>query len=170
MSSVPDAAIPRAVVADALGVDEAALPPGDLPLDRLAARFLAYLRAGDDDTPAPPDHPDAWTFALMDDLTRDHPGLGLAAACAALAACDSPDDVALVAAGPLEDLLTANGAAVIGAVEARAATAPRLAYALTGVWPPENGAPLLWARLRALTADIPALDDGAPLPPADGLA
>ena len=169
MTSPAPRTIPRALVADALGVDETALPPDDLPLDRLATRFLAYLHAGDDETPAPPDHPDAWTFALMDDLTRDHPSLGLAATGAALAACDSPQDVALVAAGPLEDLLTANGAAVIDAVEALAATAPRLAYALTGVWPPQSGAPLLWARLRALTANVPALDDGAPLPPADGL-
>ena len=47
------ATIPRALVAEALGIDEANLPPGDLPLDRLAARFLAYLRAGEDDDPAP---------------------------------------------------------------------------------------------------------------------
>ncbi|MEZ5769343.1 MAG: hypothetical protein R3D80_17970 [Paracoccaceae bacterium] len=162
-------AIPRALVADALGVDEEALPPGDLPVSRLAARFLAYLRAGDDDTPAPVDHPDAWTFALMDDLTRDHPALGLAATCAALAACETPEDVALIAAGPLEDLLKANGAEVIGEIETLAARAPRLGYALTGVWPPEQGAALLWARVRALTTEVAALDDGAPVPPPDGL-
>ena len=50
-----------------------------------------------------------------------------------------------------------------------AARAPRLGYALTGVWPPEQGAALLWARVRALTAEVAALDDGAPVPPPDGL-
>ena len=102
--------LPRTLVADALGVGEDALPPGDLPLDRLAERFLAYLRAGDADDPAPADHPDAWTYALMDALTRDHPARGFAAVVAAVAACDTPEDVALVAAGPLEDLIVQHGA------------------------------------------------------------
>ncbi|MCB1359549.1 MAG: hypothetical protein KDK53_24560, partial [Maritimibacter sp.] len=126
--------LPRTLVADALGVGEDALPPGDLPLDRLAERFLAYLRAGDADDPAPADHPDAWTYALMDALTRDHPARGFAAVVAAVAACDTPEDVALVAAGPLEDLIVQHGADLIDAVETRAAAAPRFAYALTGVW------------------------------------
>lgn len=161
--------IPRDIVAGALSVEVDNLPEGDLPFDRLATRFLTYLRAGDDETPAPADHPDAWTFALMDDLSRDHPALALAATTAALAACATAEDVALIAAGPLEDLLKSNGAKVIGEIEAMATYAPRLAYALTGVWPPEQGAPLLWARVRALTSGVPGLDDGAPMPPADGL-
>lgn len=159
-------AIPRALVADALGIPEADLPAGDLPLDRLAERFLDYLHAGDDTAP---DHPDAWTFALFDDLTRDHPALALAATAAVLAACETPEDVADIAAGPLEDLIAAHGVTVIDDIEALAARAPRFAYALTGVWNRE-AAPLLWARVEAARAGIVGLDDGAPLPPADGLA
>lgn len=163
-------AIPRKLVAEALGVDEASLPPGDLPLDRLAARFLAYLRAGDGESPAPATHPDAWTVALFDALARDHPGPALAAIRAVLWACASPEDVAMVAAGPLEDAIGAQGSALIDEIEHLAATAPRFAYALTGVWPGEPGAaPLLWARIEAARAGVPGLDDGAPLPPADGL-
>lgn len=163
--------VPRALVAEALGVDESALPEGDLPLDRLAMRFLAFLRAGDEANPAPEDHPDAWTFALVDKLTEHHPAQALEAIRAMLAACDSPDDVALVAAGPLEDLIQRHGPELIDEIEALAGRAPRFAYALTGVWPPEDGGhPLLWARIEAARRDVPALDDGAPLPPADGLA
>lgn len=161
--------MPRALVATALGIEESALPEGDLPLDRLAARFLAYLRAGDEDAPAPADHPDAWTFALYDDLTRDHPTLGFAAIRAALSACATPEDIALIAAGPLEDLIANHGPALIDEIEAVAARAPRFAYALTGVWPRGNQGTLLWARIEAARRDVPALDDGAPLPPADGL-
>lgn len=161
-------ALPRALVADALGVDEAALPPGDLPLERLATRFLAYLRAGDEETPPPPDHPDGWTYTLFDSLTDDHPALGLAAIRAALAACETPEDVAAIAAGPLEDLIAAHGAAMIDEIEDRAASAPRFAYALTGVWQRE-APPLLWARIEAARAGVPALDDAAPVPAPDGL-
>ncbi len=163
-------ALPRALVADALMVDESALPPGDLPLERLATRFLAYLAAGDEDKLPPPDHPDGWTYALFDGLTRDHPAQALAAIRATLAACDSPDEVAAVAAGPLEDLLAAHGAAVIDEIEALAATAPRFAFALTGVWQRDGIAPLLWARIETARRGVPALDDGAPLPPAHGLS
>lgn len=161
-------AVPRALVAETLGVDEAALPPGDLPLARLAIRFLAYLAAGDEDTPPSEHHPDAWTFALFDALIRDHPALGLAATRAALAACPHSEAVADVAAGPLEDLIAAHGAALIDEIERLADRAPRFAYALTGVWRRDT-APLLWARIEAARRGVPALDDGAPLPPADGL-
>lgn len=162
--------IPRTLVAEALMVEPEVLPPGDLPLDRLAARFLAYLAAGDEDTPPPADHPDAWTFALFDVLTSEHPALGLAATRAALAACESPEEVAGIAAGPLEDLIAKHGAALIDEIEALAARAPRFAYALTGVWPQGAAGTLLWARIEAARRDVPGLDDGAPLPPADGLA
>lgn len=162
-------AVPRTLVADALGVDADDLPPGDLPLDRLATRFLAFLAAGDEGNPALPGHPDAWTFALLDTLSRDHPPLALAAIRAMLAVCDSPERVAEVAAGPLEDLVAENGPAVIDALEALAATAPRFAYALTGVWQRGHEAPLLWARIEAARRGVPGLDDGAPLPAADGL-
>jgi len=161
--------IPRALVAEALLVDENSLPEGDLPIDRFATRFLAYLRAGDEDNPPAPDHPDAWTFSLMSALTRAHPALGLAATKAALAAGEAPEDVADIAAGPLEELIVTHGTGLIGEIEALATSAPRFAYALTGVWPQDLKGSLLWARIEAARAGVPGLDDGAPLPPADGL-
>jgi Family of unknown function (DUF6869) len=163
------ATIPRALVAEALGVDPAGLPPGDLPLDRFAARFLAFL-AATDASDSPDAHPDFWTYALFEALAADHPALCLAAIRASLAAADSPEQVALIAAGPLEDLLRAHGTTLIGEVEALAARAPRFAYALTGVWPPEQGQPMLWARLKALADTGPQIDAGDALPSAGGLA
>jgi len=160
--------LPRTLVARALRVEDDVLPPGDLPLGRFAHRVLSYLKAGDEDTPPPPDHPDGWTLSLFDALTRDHPALALAACRAVLDSCESPEDVALVAAGPLEDLILAQGAALIDEIERLAARSPRFAYALTGVWPPEAAGGLLWARIDAARRDIPGLDDGAPLPPPDG--
>lgn len=159
--------IPRALVAKALGVGEDALPPGDLPLERLATRYLAFLRAGDEANPAPEGHEDAWTADVFIELTDSHPDLGLAATDAALAVCETPDDVAVVAAGPLEDLIAQHGAALIDRIEARAAASPRFAYALTGVWPQGQDGTLFWARIEAARRGVPALDESAPLPPPD---
>ncbi|MDB2406958.1 hypothetical protein N9W17_00280 [Jannaschia sp.] len=69
--------IPRTRVATALGLpeDTDALPPGDLPLDRFAARYVAYLGTENPDT----ETPDAWTGTLMDALIEDAPELAFAA-------------------------------------------------------------------------------------------
>lgn len=160
--------IPRTLVAEALGLSEDDLPPGDLPMARFAERVRQVLRdtAEADDPGA---HPDAWTLALFFVLAEDHPALCLAALRAGLAACECPEDVAALAAGPLEALLTAHGPALLGDIETLAETAPRFRYALTGVWPPETGAGLFWARIRALTEGTAGLDDDAAMPGAEGL-
>lgn len=74
--------IPRATVAAALGLPPTtdALPEGDLPLDRFAARLIAYLSSED----AAEDAPDAWTGAVMDWLIAEDPDLALKAIRAGL--------------------------------------------------------------------------------------
>jgi hypothetical protein len=69
--------IPRAVVAAALGLpaDTDALPPGDLPVERFAVRYIAYLGSPEVGTEVP----DAWTGAVMDRLIAEAPDLALAA-------------------------------------------------------------------------------------------
>jgi hypothetical protein len=110
------------------------------------------------------DHPEFWTFALLHDLARGAPDLCLDAVLAALALCRTADEVALVAAGPLEDVITASGPAVIDRIEATAARSARLRYALTGVWPEGSAGTPLWRRIEAACADEPGIDSGAPLP------
>lgn len=156
--------IPRALVAEVLRVDPASLPPGDLPAVRLAARFLDYLRDAfaRDHTD---NHPEFWTFLLYSGLVERQPDLALSCALAALDQCETEDEAALIAAGPLEDLLTGAGPQVIDRVEAMAATSPRLRHALTGVWVQGGGGQPLLARVRAAAGDAPGIDSGAPLPP-----
>ncbi|GIT90913.1 hypothetical protein JANAI62_13670 [Jannaschia pagri] len=99
--------IPRALVAEALGLPEGtdALPPGDLPMDRFLARYMAYLGTVDAST----ETPDAWTGALMDSLIAHHPDLALSALRSG-AALDGAD----VLIDPLLDLSAApNMAAAI---------------------------------------------------------
>ena len=89
--------IPRETVAAALGLpeDTDALPPGDLPLDRFAARYVAYLASGNTDQ----DAPDGWTGVVMDHLIENDPMLAFAAIRAGL-----PQDVGGHLADPLAEL------------------------------------------------------------------
>ncbi|MDR5654576.1 DUF6869 domain-containing protein [Ruixingdingia sedimenti] len=156
--------IPRALVAAALHVDPGALPEGDLPVARLAERWLGYLRATME-AEAPQDHPEFWTFSLLCDLADTAPDLCLDTVLAALALCGTAEEAALIAAGPLEDVIARNGPAVIDRIEAAAAASPRFRHALTGVWPQGSAGTPLWRRIEAARAG-PTLDSGLPLPPA----
>ena len=156
-------AIPRPLVAAALGVSPDALPPGDLPVARLAERWLGWLAAAEG-AEAPDALPDFWTDVLLARLANEAPDLCLFAVLAVLARCETPDQVAHLAAGPLEDLLHRNGAAVIGRIEAEAQANPRLRLALSGVAPDGSPGALLWQRVQAARGGEPGLDDGAGLP------
>ena len=148
------------MVAAALGVTEDTLPPGDLPLDRFADRHAAWLAAPDEQGES---HAELWTFDLMVALVQDQPDLAFAAVRATLEYCTTPDQVANLAAGPMEDLIRSHGASLIDVITT-AATEPRFRYLLSGVWQGKTPA-LLWARIEAARRGGPALDDGDPLPP-----
>ncbi|MFO6464466.1 hypothetical protein ACK8OR_08740 [Jannaschia sp. KMU-145] len=119
-------AIPRAVVAEALGLPETTdtLPPGDLPVDRLALRYIAYLASDE----AATETPDAWTGAVFDHLVAFFPADALAVL---VAGADRDPDGVLV--DPLLDLgeaapdldleAAAEGAPGFAALLARAQTA-----------------------------------------------
>lgn len=155
--------IPRDLVASALGVAPDALPPGDLPVARLAERWLGWLRAGAE-AEAPEGLPDYWTDVLLARLAPDAPGLCLDAVLAALGQSATVEEVALIAAGPLEDLLHRQGAVVIERIEAEAAGNARLRLALSGVAPDGSAGAPLWQRVQAAQGGDAGLDDGAALP------
>lgn len=151
--------IPRGLVATAMGVAEDTLPPGDLPLDRFADRHADWLSAPEDQRDT---HPEVWTFDVMDALVQDHPALAFKAVLATLDRCTLPDQVAVLAAGPMEDLIALHGPALLNQITT-AATVPRFRYLLSGVWQGDTPA-LLWARIEATRRGGPSLDDGDPLP------
>lgn len=145
MSMAP-AAIPRATVAAAFDAppDTDALPPGDLPMDRFAARFLAALTTGAE--------AEAWTVQVFDHLVSHDPALAVTALCATLDATGDARATATIADGPLADLVARAGPEAIGAMEAADHTG--LAHALGGI---ETGAlnPFLAARIEALQRTAP---------------
>jgi hypothetical protein len=65
----------------------------------------------------------------------------------------APAILEALAAGPLEEMLTLHGAAVIERLEAEAATSPAFATLLAGIWQgamPDD----IWERVRRVTANL----------------
>lgn len=157
--------IPRSLVAEVLGVAPEALPPGDLPLERLASRLLDFLNeslAGETGT----DHPEAWTFLLFGELVARDPAQALAVVAAMIAEIETPDEAALIASGPLDELLNTKGPELMAELQAAVAASPRFGYVLGAVVPEGSSGTIFWKTITALTADVPSLDDGADLPEA----
>jgi hypothetical protein len=76
----------------------------------------------------------SWAVDCERDLIRDHPDLGLDFVSAVLATDPEDRVIALLAAGPLEDVLAKHGPAIIARVEEEARRSPQFRHLLGGVW------------------------------------
>ena len=70
----------------------------------------------------------------VDDRVRSGGLDALHLVAALVRAAETDDDLALVGAGPLEDLLTRNGAALVDEIDDLARRDPQFARALAAVW------------------------------------
>jgi hypothetical protein len=120
--------------------------------DELAREWIAYwqqqLETGD--------FPDSEVSFIVDRLARDQPEAGWAAILAILAAIDAEPTSRLfqvLAAGPLEDLLSHHGDALIQRVEEQAKRDPKFRSLLGGVWQNEMSQST-WSRVQAIRGDI----------------
>ena len=95
--------------------------------------------------------PDGDGSFIVDRLARENPELGWAIILAILERIDAEPSSRLfqvLAAGPLEDLLSSHGDAVIERVEVEAKRNPRFRLLLGGVW--QNAMPQpIWSRIQA---------------------
>lgn len=141
---------------------EAGAPEGVHSVEALADLWLAQHLTDDGD---PEDM--AWTDLCVFELDA-HPEELFAFVLRAIRKAENAWQVGLLAAGPLEDLLAAHGAAYIAQLEDQARRSARLRYALTGVWTQDLPDPDVKARVEAarIAAMDAGLDIGAPLPPA----
>lgn len=140
-------------------------PPPDT-LDALVTRWLAE----NEDRRDPPEMgpADEIVANLIFDAEID---LVWAFLRAATARATTDRQLAMLAAGPLEDLIARHGASVIDRVEHLARRAPRFRYLLSGVWPQGRRDTDIWRRIEA--ARRPGLargiDSPAPFPGPEGL-
>ena len=122
--------------------------------EKIASDWIAYARLGPKQAPETL-FADGWVLV---DLARGDPATAWAAIKAVVASyseeelysCDETEAqrvVGLLAAGPLEDILGAHGARVIGAVETEARRDRRMAWTLGGVWR-STMSDDIWARVQ----------------------
>ncbi len=144
-------------------LSEEASPPEDIhTIEALADLWLADHHEDDGD----PDDM-AWSDLCVFELDA-HPELLWSFVLRALRKAETVWQAGLVAAGPLEELLTNHGADFIDRLEDQARRSPRIRYALTGVWTQDIQDRDIRGRIEAARLDIldKGLDRGAPLPPA----
>ncbi|MFT3690064.1 DUF6869 domain-containing protein [Paenirhodobacter sp.] len=141
---------------------EAGAPEGVHSVEALADVWLSEHRADEGD----PEEM-AWSDLCVFELDA-HPEELFTFVLRALRKAENPWQVGLLAAGPLEDLLTTQGPAFIDRIEDQARRSARVRYALTGVWTQDLPDPEVKTRIEAarLAAVDSGLDIGAPLPPA----
>jgi hypothetical protein len=93
-----------------------------------------------------------WVLNCVEDLCQDHRGLALDFVLEVLKRDPPREVIGVLAAGPLEDLLAANGPAVIDRVEVEARRDPKFRHLLGGVW--RNAmTDDIWARVQRLASE-----------------
>lgn len=137
-------------------------PEGIHTVEALADRWLADHLTDDGD----PEEP-AWSDLCVFELDSA-PETLFAFCLRIIRKATTPWQLGLVAAGPLEDLMTAHGADFIDRIEDQARRSARVRYALTGLWTGDMPEGDTRSRLEVVQSDAlgAGLDIGVPLPPA----
>ena len=100
------------------------------------------------------DHPDWWAIEQFMKVGQYGPTVkeSLDAILVVLALNPPNRVIAVLAAGPLEDLIANHGAEIIDEVERLARQNPMFKHLLGGVW--ESGKPEVWERVTACRGEI----------------
>jgi hypothetical protein len=118
----------------------------------LADSWIRYQRSTINETADGDRHPDFDAVMVASGLARKEPGLCLQFLTAMLNRTNDEEVLAVLAAGPLEDMLVYHGAEVIDAVEKLAHEDNRFRQLLFGVWRNTIDAST-WRRLEELRRD-----------------
>jgi hypothetical protein len=131
------------------------------------ARMNLKIGPAQAEAPEPKSHRDQ-ARDCIEAMVSNAPDAAVVFVLAALDECRQGKQVAVLAAGPLENLLSGHGRAVIGAFEAAARQHAKVRYLLSGAWGQNRIDPAVWARLVAAVAPGPCMD-AEPRTPAAGL-
>lgn len=116
-----------------------------------------FSEAGDNlDANARDEH--AWASDCAYEVEQDYLHFLLPLTVAALDACDTPRDVAYVAAGLLENAVVKHGPALVDDIQKLAANSAKFKYALSGIWGRANTDPDVWMRVCAAVGNEGLMD------------
>ena len=107
-----------------------------------------------------------WSYSCVDEAVSKAPDAAWDFVEAMLPLLETGEEAGNFAAGPLEDLIADQGAAVIERIEAKADASPRFRYVLSGVWPRgEDREGEIWQRVCWAREPGPWMDSSDDLPP-----
>ena len=129
------------------------------------ARAYLKIRSADE-TAGGEDDGSMQAFDCVDEMIHNAPGPSVAFILAALDACQTGAQVAILGAGPLETLLKAHGLKVIGDLEREARNHAKVRYLLSATWGRDHIDPGVWERLVIAVSPGPAMDGDARTPAA----
>ncbi len=129
---------------------------GTFDPQRLARAFLKIKTTGEaaDEAGDSSSH----AFDCIDEMVQDAPGTAVVFLLAALDVCETGAQVAVLGAGPLENLLQAHGLAVIRDLESAARKHAKVRYLLSSTWGQSHIDPGVWDRLVIAVAPGPVMD------------
>jgi hypothetical protein len=120
-------------------------PDGYTDADLMRDYTLAWTGRGD------ASH--SWASGELDDIVREEPERAWSMILSLIGEARSDQFLAIIAAGPLENLLCEHGEAFIERVEQLAARDPHFRHALAGVWGWSRMPEVLQSRLRTAVGD-----------------
>jgi hypothetical protein len=123
---------------------------GEYLMDKVARAFCEHYRLSG--------APDAWAAECVSELVMESPQMALDFILRALAVFETDEDLALLAAGPLEDLLDYHSQDIIDRLEAEAASSARFRLLLSGVRVRPNVRPEIRRRLQIAILNGPRPD------------
>ena len=129
---------------------------GDFNPQRLARAFLKIKTTGEAADEVGDDSSHA--FDCIDEMVQEAPGAAVAFVLAALDVCRTGEQVAVLGAGPLENLLKAHGLAIIRDLESAARKHAKVRYLLSSTWGQSHIDPGVWERLVIAVAPGPVMD------------
>lgn len=133
---------------------------GTLDYDRIAAAVLARGRLFMDDG-QPSDEalqPTQWASDCEYEIEYECPHHLLPLAVAAMDACETVQDAAFIAAGPVEMAIVNHGPLVIDAMEALARKSAKVRYFLSAIWGEGRADPSVWARVANVIGSSGRMD------------
>jgi hypothetical protein len=135
---------------------------GTFDPQRLARAYLKIRPPGDAET----EDASMQAFDCVDEMMHNAPGPAVAFILAALDACQTGAQVAILGAGPLETLSKAHGLAVIGDLERAARQHAKVRYLLSATWGRDHMDAGVWGRLVIAVTPGPVMDADARTPAA----
>lgn len=129
---------------------------GNFLPERLAEALLLCCQV---DVGTPLYEANCWAHECLDELVAEAPQRALHFIISALHYFKEDAEIAILAAGPVENLFVAHGTEVIDRVESEAAGNERFRFLLSGIWGRPHIDPKVWRRLQVAVQQGPWLDD-----------